>query len=178
MPKHARLASIRSAVEEIAVRPDTFQRLAVIFERFPEAWAGEPVADDEIDRAEARLGVHFAADFRTFIARYGGGHAGSLPVAGLRRWEAAGRDEWSVVELTEFHRTVGWPGTDVWAVFSGDGFGNPIGIDKSGRVWVSDKNSRECVCLEATFEDWLRRWALNADPHRAGGHLEQWAWPA
>lgn len=158
--------------------PDTLQRLAVIFEQFPEMWAREPVADDEIDRAEARLGVPFATDFRAFIARYGGGHAGSLPVAGLRRWAAAGRGEWSVVELTERHRSAGWPGTAEWVVFSLDGFGNPIGLDAAGRVWLSDHDSRECVCLEATFEDWLRRWALRAEPHRTGDYLEQRAWPA
>jgi hypothetical protein len=157
--------------------PDTLQRLGAIFEQFPEGWAGEPVAASEIDRAEARLGVPFSAGYREFVARFGGGHAASLPVAGLRRWAAAGRGEWSVVELTERHRARGWPGTEAWVVFSGDGFGNPVGLDAAGRVWLSDHDSRECVCLEESFEDWLRRWALHAEPCRTGDYLARWPWP-
>jgi hypothetical protein len=157
--------------------PDTVRRLAAMFEKSPGAWAGGPVAADEIDRAEARVGVPFPAGYREFVARFGGGHAGSLPVAGLRQWAFAGRDEWSVVEVTEWHRAQGWPGTDGWVGFSGDGFGNPVGFDADGRVWLSDHNSRECVCLEAGFEDWLRRWALKVGPPRAGGYLARWAWP-
>ena len=156
---------------------DTLQRLTDLFERYPDAWAREPVADDEIDIAETRLGIPFSAGFREFIACFGGGAAGSLPVAGLRRWAWAATAEWSVVELTERHRAEGWPGTEAWVVFSGDGFGNPFGLDADGRVWLSDHDSRECVCLEASFEDWLRRWALRADPHRTGDYLARRPWP-
>jgi hypothetical protein len=157
--------------------PDTLQRLAAAFERFPAAWAREPVAAAEIDDAEERLGVPFSAGYRAFLARFGGGQVGSLPVAGLRRWAAAGRGEWSVVELTERRRAGGWPGTEAWVVFSDDGFGNPVGLDATGRVWLSDHNGRECVCLEASFEDWLRRWALHAEPPRTGDCLARRPWP-
>lgn len=159
------------------MRPETRRRLAEIYERFPSAYAGERVLDDEIDAAAERLGVPFSPDYREFISCYGGGYAGSLPVAGLRRWEDAGNREWSVVELTEWHRAGKWPGTESWAVFSGDGFGNPVGLDAAGRVWLSDAVGRECVCLEATFEDWLLRWALHAEPHRTGDYLDRWSWP-
>lgn len=139
--------------------------------------AGAVVPDYELDEAALRLGIPFPKDYREFIARFGGGYAGSLPVAGLRRWEMAAEGEWSVVELTETHRTASWPGTEGWLVFSGDGFGSPIGLDTTGRVWLSDHFSRECVCLEAGFEDWVRRWALHAEPHRTGGYLVRWSWP-
>jgi len=160
-----------------AMGADPLRRLAAIVERVPVAWARKPVAAGEIDRAEARLGVPFSAGYREFVARFGGVHAGPLPVTGLRRWAATGRGEWSVVELTERHRAQGWPGTEAWVVISGDGFGNPIGLDAAGRVWLSDHDSRECVCLEASFEDWLRRWALRAEPHRAGDDLPRRPWP-
>lgn len=155
------------------MNPDTLRRLADLFERYPEAWAHEPVDSLEIDDAEARLGVRLSAGLREFI----GGVVGSLPLAGLRCWAWAGAGEWSVVELTERHRADRWPGTEAWVVFSGDGFGNPVGVDAEGRVWLSDHDSGECVCLEANFEDWLRRWALKAEPHRTGGYLARWPWP-
>jgi hypothetical protein len=158
------------------MKSDTLQRLAAVYEKFPDAYAGQCVARDEVDAAADRLGVPFPSDYREFVTRFGGGHAGSLAVAGLRCWAFAGNGEWSVVELTERHRRAGWPGTEAWVVFSGDGFGNPVGLDADGRVWLSDHNSRECVCLETTFEDWLRRWALKAEPHRTGNYLARWPW--
>jgi hypothetical protein len=156
---------------------DTLQQLADLYERHPGACAQTCVSNEELDNAANRLGVPFAADYREFVTRFGGGHAGALPVAGLRRWEFAGNGEWSVVEVTERHRAAGWPGTEAWVVFSGDGFGNPVGFDKDGQVWLSDHDSCECVCLEASFEDWLRRWALQAVPHRSGDYLARWPWP-
>jgi len=158
------------------MRPDTLDRLAADYTRFPVMFAGESVQADELDVAAVRVGVPLSADYREFVARFGGGHAGAFSVAGLRRWEAAGIGEWCVLEKTERFRAEKWPGTELWAVFSDDGFGNPIGLDADGRVWLSDHNSRECVCLEAGFEDWLRMWALRMDPLRGDGYLAQWVW--
>jgi hypothetical protein len=160
------------------MRPDTWERLAAIYAKYPALCAQAGASRDELDAAAARLGVPLPAEYREFVVRFGGGHAGSLPVAGLREWGAAGAGEWSVVEKTERFRAEGWPGTQVWAVFSDDGFGNPVGFDAAGRVWLSDHDDRRCVCLEARFEDWLRRWALHVDPHRAGGYLACWDWPS
>jgi hypothetical protein len=158
------------------MKSDTLRRLAEMYESFPDTYSRECVPAGEIDAAAERLGVPFSADYREFVARLGGGHAGSYSVAGLRRWASAANSRWSVVELTEWYRAQNWPGTATWAVFSGDGCGNPIGLDAAGRVWLSDHDSRECVCLEASFEDWLRRWALRAEQHHTEGYLEQWPW--
>lgn len=159
------------------MQADTLKRIAAKYERFIDSWSHESVPADEIDAAESRLGVPFPADYREFVQRFGGGYVGGYAVAGLRRWEAAGKSEWSVIELTERHRANGWPGTETWTVFSTDGSGNPIGFDATGRVWLSDHDSRECVCLEESMEDWMRRWALRVEPHRGSGYLAQWLWP-
>ncbi|MCE9592478.1 MAG: SMI1/KNR4 family protein [Planctomycetes bacterium] len=159
------------------MRPDTQRRLADNYEKYPSMYAGKRVSAEEIDAAAERLGVPFSSDYREFISRYGGGHAGSLPVAGLRRWESAGNREWSVIELTEWHRAARWPGTEVWAVFSDDGFGNPVGLDAIGRIWLSDHDSCECVCLEAGFEDWVLRWALHVEERPKGGYWDRLSWP-
>jgi hypothetical protein len=87
----------------------------------------------------------------------------------------AGRGDWSVVELTEQHRARRYPGAERWAIFSDDGFGNPVGFDEFGRVWISDHDSCEFVCLESSFEDWVRRWALKIEPHRSG-YIAQERW--
>ena len=157
------------------MRRDTIQHLCVKYSQPQAMFAGQCADSDELNMVAVQLGVPLSEDYREFVARFGGGHAGSLPVAGLRRWEAAADLEWNVVELTKWFRSDRWPGTELWVVFSNDGFGNPIGLDADGRVWVSDHDCRECVCLEATFEDWLRRWALRMEPHRKG-YLAQLPW--
>ena len=45
-----------------------------------------------------------------------------------------------------------------------DGFGNPVGFDEDGRVWVSDHDSCRFVCLESCFEDWMRRFFMFVVP--------------
>ena len=136
----------------------------------------EGVPQSEIDEAASQLGIPFPQDYQEFLRRYGGGHAGSLSVAGLREWELAGRTDWSVTELTEHFRRQQYPGVDRWVIFSGDGFGNPIGFDDLGRIWISDHDHFEFVCIEASFEDWIRRWALSIEPHRSG-YIAQERWP-
>jgi hypothetical protein len=157
------------------MQTSTLQALEDSYAEFP-GMRAEEAPQSEIGTAAARLGVPFPADYQEFLLRYGGGHAGSLSVAGLRRWEFAGRRDWSVIELTEQHRAQHYPGAERWVIFSDDGFGNPVGFDEFGRVWISDHNSHEFVCLESSFEDWLRRWALRIEPHRTR-YVAQEKWP-
>jgi hypothetical protein len=159
------------------MKSDTLKRLNDSFERFPSMRAHDRVEPHELDEAARDLGVPLSSNYCEFVIRFGGGHAGAYAVAGLRRWETAGKGEWSIIEMTQRHRAQGWPGTKDWAVFSNDGFGNPIALDVKGHVWLSDHDCRECVCLEADFEDWLRRWALNIEPLRGTGYLDRWNWP-
>lgn len=156
------------------MNPDTLQRLVVMFARHLCMWAGEGASAQELDCAAQTLGVRLPDDYRDFVMRFGGGHTGSLSVAGLRAWETAGAGEWSVIELTEHYRIASWPGTEAWAVFSNDGFGNPIDFDSWGRVWCSDHDSQECVCLETSFDNWLRCWALRVEPVPV--YLQRIAW--
>ncbi len=153
----------------------TLQKLEEAYGESPGIRA-EGVPQSEIDAAASQLGVPFAEDYQEFLRRYGGGYAGSLSVAGLREWEFASRTDWNVKELTEHYRKQQYPGADRWVIFSGDGFGNPIGFDELGRIWISDHDSCEFVCIAKTFEDWLRRWALRIEPHR-GGYIAQERWP-
>jgi hypothetical protein len=157
------------------MQEDTLQKLDEAYEEFP-GMCAEGVPQAEIEEASSHLGIPFPQDYQEFLRRYGGGHTGSLSIAGLRRWKFATRDDWSVIEMTTHLRSQQYPGADRWVIFSDDGFGNPIGFDKLGRVWISDHDSCEFVCIEASFEDWIRRWALRIEPHR-GEYIAQERWP-
>jgi hypothetical protein len=159
----------------MSMQTSTLEALEDSYAKFP-GMRAEGALQAEIDAAAAQLGVPFPASYQEFLLRYGGGHAGSLSVAGLRRWEFASRGDWSVIELTNQHRAHHSPSGKRWVIFSDDGFGNPIGFDECGRVWISDHNSCEFVCLESSFEDWVRRWALRIEPHRRG-YVAQEKWP-
>ena len=115
---------------EVSCNRDLADRIGALATHDPKSGCATAVISrNEIDAAAERLGVPFSAEYREFISLYGGGHAGSLPVAGLRRWEAAGNREWSVIELTEWHRTAKWPGTDLWAVAEGYVSLTPLHLD-------------------------------------------------
>jgi len=157
------------------MQADTLQKLEDAYEQFP-GMCAKGVSQSEIDQAASQLGLPFPPDYQEFLRRYGGGHAGSLPVAGLRQWEFAGCTDWSVIELTGYFRKRQYPGANRWVIFSGDGSANPIGFDDVGHIWVSDHDSCEFVCIETSFEDWIRRWALRVEPHRSG-YIAQERWP-
>lgn len=124
------------------------------FSSFPQLVA-VPVSDAEIAAAEQRLGCSFGEPYRAFVRRFGAAIVGDLPVLGLAKAEAMGRDEWSVVDVTEWFRRERWPGVDAWWIVSVDGAGNPIGVDESGRVWVSDHDAGGVFLLAASFEAFL-----------------------
>lgn len=157
-----------------SMKATTWEAIDSRHSEFPDSRASG-VSDAEISEASARLGIAFPSDYSDFLRRCGGGHLGSYAIAGLRRWEFAADEEWSVVARTKFFRQQRYPGTERWVVFTDDGFANPIGFDAEGRVWLSDHHSTEFVGLELSFEAWLRRHALELDEPSSGYFAhEQW----
>ncbi len=75
-----------------------------------------------------------------------------------------GGKEGLVFDETHHYRKQGWPGTDEWLVFSWDLAGNPIGLDKDGKVWICDHDFGGVQLLEDNFESYLRKWCLKLDP--------------
>jgi hypothetical protein len=157
------------------MRPETWLQIEEFFAELPGAKA-EGVPENEINAAEAQLGIRFPADYKQFLLRYGGAQLKASGVAGLRPWQFASRDNWSVVGVTQSFRKQEYPGSERWIIFSDDGFGNPIGLDSAGRVWISDHNSCEFVCLESSFEDWICRHALKTES-LSGSYVHQEKWP-
>lgn len=120
----------------------------------------EAVAYEEIDATAAAAGVKLPEDYREFIHRYGGAIVGSLPIIGLRQAPAMARTESSVFEVTKHFREQGWRGVDEWLVISVDLAGNPIGLDKNGRIWIFDHDAGVVEVIAEDFESFLRKRCL------------------
>jgi hypothetical protein len=133
-----------------------------MYERFPFMKAG-PVDAAEIDAASQELAMPFPSDYRDFLCRYGGAMAGPYPIFGVRRAAAMAQAEGSVVEITRSFKEKRWPGIEGWAIFSMDHAGNPIGLDKEGRVWISDHDFGVVEAICDSFEDYLRKRCLKLD---------------
>jgi hypothetical protein len=137
------------------MNPDTVSRLDALFASLPLLKAGGPVTDEEIDSAEHRVGIPFDADYRSFIKRYGGAMVGSLPVFGLRTSEVMGVGD-TVDQVTLQFRSQGYEHANEWIVVSGDGYGNPIGMDRQGRLYLSD-HERDIVMVAPSFDEFVRK---------------------
>lgn len=144
------------------MNPQTWQTLEQEFAQFPIMRASEVPSDAEIADAAAAIGCTFHDDYVAFLRRFGGATVGSLPVFGLRPARVMGK-RWSVVELTNWFRTQGWPGVDEWYIISEDGFGNPIGLARDGRVMISDHDVGRVSVLANDFEDFLLHHCLRAN---------------
>ena len=130
------------------------QRLNDLFAEYP-MMSGQRVSKLEVETAERRLGRSFDPDYKEFLLRYGAAMIGAQPVLGLSRVEVLGDDWWSVVHVTRHFWDDGWAGTDGWYIVSTDGSGNPIGIDDTGRVWISDHDTGKIEMLSENFCSWL-----------------------
>lgn len=135
------------------MKAETIKRLQALFAESPILFAGEGAGDHEIDSAESAIGASFVPDYRWFLRKYGGAMVKSLPVYGLR-WSKV-MAETSVVEVTQWYRKKGWKLTDELVVISDDGSGNPIGIAKDGRVWISDLDVGADTVIASSFEEFI-----------------------
>jgi hypothetical protein len=140
--------------------PEIWTALDEMFAKHPITKA-EPVPYEEIDQAAMTAGVHFPQDYREFIHRYGGAIVGPYPVVGLRKAKAMARTESSVFDVTEQFWRQGWRGVNDWLVISIDHAGNPIGLDKDGKIWISDHDAGLVEVIASTFEEYLRTRCLN-----------------
>jgi len=136
------------------MRPDTLRRLDDDFEKHPATVAG-PVPMPEVAALEQRTGFSLPQDYLEFVARYGGGIVGPYVIHGLRAAEAMGDDEASALDVTWRFRKQRWRGTEAWLVISADHAGNPVGLDKDGKVWISDHDAGVVEIIASSFEAYL-----------------------
>ena len=134
---------------------DTIQRLEQDFSRHPVTVAGS-VSTSRVRDLERDAGFVLPADYKEFVARYGGAIVGPYPIYGLRAAKAMGKNEGSALEVTSHFRSEGWSGTEDWLVISTDHAGSPVGLDRDGRVWIADHDAGEVVVIAGDFEEYLR----------------------
>jgi hypothetical protein len=136
------------------LKTETWEKLNALFSEFPFMKA-EPVSEDEISKAEKKLGVVFVKDYRDFVKKYGGAVVGPYPIIGLRHADPMDDAFWSVVEVTDYYRREGWRGVDDWYVISMDHADNPIGLDSEGVVCKSDHDLGVVEKVSNSFEEYL-----------------------
>jgi hypothetical protein len=78
---------------------------------------------------------------------------GSFPIYGLRSAEVM--ENFSVIDATNLFRKHGSQLTQELVIVSNDGYGNPIGIARDGRIWISDHDTGQDAMIAASFEDFL-----------------------
>lgn len=145
------------------MRAETLHALDTMFRESPVMCAGTATRE-EVDQLESSIGFRLPDDYREFVERFGGAIVGPFSVYGVQGSDAMGDDESSALDVTNRFRSDGWQGTDQWLVVSMDHSGNPVGLDREGKVWISDHDAGAIQELAPTFEDYLRRWCLKLDP--------------
>ncbi len=141
------------------MKQDTLRRLDEDFQEHPVTVAGS-VPTPEVSALEQQTGFSLSQDYKDFVVRYGGGIVGPYSVYGLRAADAMGDDETSALEVTRRFRIQSWRGTEAWLVISTDHAGNPIGLDKDGKVWISDHDAGVVEVIANSFEEYLRKRCL------------------
>jgi len=141
------------------MRDDTWEALGKIFSLTPILKA-EEVDFEEIATAEHEVGILLSQDYKEFVHRYGGAIVGPFRVFGLRKAVPMAKNEASFVQVTTAFRRQHWPSVENWAVISMDHAGNPVGLDASGKVWISDHDARAVQIIAPNFEEYLRKHCL------------------
>lgn len=132
-----------------------WQLLEEDFHKDSNLFAGPSTRQERID-AQKMLTVQFEQYYSMFLEKFGGGIVGSKFIFGVKPISLMGNNLNTVVLNTLFYKDQDWPGIDDWYIVSDDGFGNPIGIDPDGKVWLSDHDSGfEKVKLADSFEEFL-----------------------
>jgi hypothetical protein len=139
----------------------TLAQLDADFAKHPVLVAG-PASAADIAELEAFASSPLPADYKVFVARYGGAIVGPYSVFGFGASDAMGDDESSAIQVTERFRSQRWPGCESALVISMDHAGNAITLDQQGRVHRHDHDSGTTEQLAASFEDFIANWCLKA----------------
>ena len=125
-----------------------------------ELFAGQGTTAAQLAEAEACLGVRFEADYREFVALFGGSYVG-VPIYGFNNCEMLSAE--TVVDLTSSFRrdyqVAGrWPALAHSFVISRTGSGDPVILDPQGRVKVCYHDNDEEQVIAESFQELLARY--------------------
>ncbi len=141
------------------MRQETWDKLEEIFNRFP-VMKAQAVETDDVNKLAEEIGFNLPDDYKEFVLRYGGAIVGSFSIFGVKIAKAMSSVGTFAIDMTKRLRKDGWKGTNNWLIISMDHSGNPIGLDKDGRIWISDHDAGEILKLGDNFEEFLRTYCL------------------
>ena len=120
-------------------------------------FAKSGASDEEIENAEKDLGIEFSLSYKYYLKKFGGGAPTSFDVYGTKERKDSYPDEYyTVTGMTNHYRKKqNWPGTHEWYIVCSDYDGNPYGVDKDGKVWLSDHDTQEIILVAGDFEEFL-----------------------
>jgi len=122
-----------------------------------ELFAGSGATLAQLIEAEACLGVQFDADYREFLALFGGSYVG-VPIYGFNACDML--PDTTVTEVTLAFRKAyavdaRWPVLAESCVLSMTGSGDPVILDPAGKVRVYFHDSNEEEILAASFQAFI-----------------------
>jgi hypothetical protein len=142
------------------MKAETWKLVEDFFSDSPRLKA-EPVSYEVIDSLLRDQDISIPEDYREFIHRYGAGILGAYTVYGIGSCKLMGNDSDSVIKVTESFKARNWPGIDGWLIISADSAGNPIGMDDSGKIWISDVVHGCIDKLADDFEEFICEWCMD-----------------
>lgn len=117
---------------------------------------GGTVEHKTVEEAQLLMSIKFSEDYKKFLQLYGSAIVPGHIIYGLIPLDAMGKSYKNVIDKTNFYHKQKWPDIQDWYIISDDGYGNPIGIDAKGTVWLSDHMSDfKKVKLADSFEEFL-----------------------
>ena len=116
---------------------------------------GYGIRPNDISQMEKELNLFFSDGYKEFLRRYDYAELPGHIIYGYSSPRNSSPLE-TTVGSTKHYQLQNWPSIEDWYIVSDDGFGNPIGIDPEGKVWLSDHDSGfEKVKLADSFEEFL-----------------------
>lgn len=130
------------------------EKVKIYFTKDSNNFAGA-VKDFQIEKLQKKVQLEFSHAYKKFLLLYGGAGIKDLLICGLRYIYGMGKDFDTLDKNTAHYKKDNFFGTKEWYIPSDDGFGNPIGVDKEGKVWMSDHDFLNVTLLANDFEEFL-----------------------
>ena len=123
---------------------------------YPSSFSSSCASDKEIVAAEKETNTEFSSSYKYYLKEFGGGAPTCFQVYGIKKERKDYPDRYTVTGMTNHYRhEQNWPGTHEWYVVCSDHDGNPYGVDKDGKVWISDHDTQEIILVADDFEEFL-----------------------
>jgi cell wall assembly regulator SMI1 len=135
---------------------ELMERLTNFLNTHPEL-RGQPATIEEITNAENELGVTMDDDYKEFIQKFGGAHAG-IDIHAFSNGSAIGKE--TIIDLTKRGRNLLnhmelFPEINECYVIADDGNGNPVAMTKAGEVVLFDHDTEGKTVLANSFENFI-----------------------